>query len=804
MSFDTPPDSEDEETPDWLKNLGSEEPESDAAKSTNDSDNKTQSEGWLESNSTGDENNAPDWLANIQGSESANDLPGKRSGIPATDDDSSNWLENIRSKESNKSEIPVDKSADYIDRINLLKAEDNSPDQEGGSVETDWLSGLGGENQADPQDDDNQDWLAGIIGKTKPDPAQELPSKATEKKGSQPSPDPLIENEKHDSIPEETPEWLNELEERKTGELAITAGLHLAEEEDDGPPTEEAPDWVKDSGSLSGAFSTPPEEAEENKGLPNWLSDAGNAEETTPKDEKTAFVTDTLRDGNIEKPAERIEENPQSTPVEPEKELGEVPSWLSDLQESAPDIGMQEDISDFEQISGALAFTDAPEDPASILDPTDLPDWLSEAGVHDLAPDEELPESPPVQLAPIDSGVDIAPGDLPSWLKAMRPTGLENASLADFPAIPPATGETISGSEESIGPLAGLVNVLPAEPGAVQFGQSLPHSIGLNITETQKSHVSVLQEMIMTEAEASPVNRRSVEVPQRALRWIIAALLYFLIFISIFIRSEGMPFPDPLAKPEGIRATTDLVNTLPSGAPVLLAFEYRPGLSGELEAASVAMIDNLITRGAQLILLSTQPTGPGLGERFLQNTQSHHLYITNPENSYKNLGYLSGIGAGLTNFSDNPQATILLTNEDGTSVWDQPPLFGINNIRDFAMVIVITDDADIARVWIEQVQPHLVDPSNKKAAVPLVMVVSAQAEPFVRPYFESSPRQVNGLISGIKGGAQYESGLSNNLAREYWDSYNIGIALTIVIIIIGSLFNLSRAFLSSRKKARTK
>jgi hypothetical protein len=79
-------------------------------------------------------------------------------------------------------------------------------------------------------------------------------------------------------------------------------------------------------------------------------------------------------------------------------------------------------------------------------------------------------------------------------------------------------------------------------------------------------------------------------------------------------------------------------------------------------------------------------------------------------------------------------------------------LENINALADFTLVVVITDDPDVARSWIEQVEPELDD-------TPLIMVLSAQAKPLVYPYFTSVPKQVNGIVSGVVGGAFYERGI---------------------------------------------
>jgi hypothetical protein len=77
------------------------------------------------------------------------------------------------------------------------------------------------------------------------------------------------------------------------------------------------------------------------------------------------------------------------------------------------------------------------------------------------------------------------------------------------------------------------------------------------------------------------------------------------------------------------------------------------------------------------------------------------------------------------------------------------------------------------------------------------MVLSAQAEPMVRPYYETSPRQVSGMISGLAGGAAYES-ISGNIgvSRQYWDAFGMGSISAVGIILAGALVSLVMALLS--------
>ena len=138
---------------------------------------------------------------------------------------------------------------------------------------------------------------------------------------------------------------------------------------------------------------------------------------------------------------------------------------------------------------------------------------------------------------------------------------------------------------------------------------------------------------------------------------------------------------------------------------------------------------------------------------------------------------------GIRAFAQNPvlAAPVDIYNQPA---WSSPLLQGAGALNQFAAIILITDDADAARSWVEQTQ-------DARGAVPLIVIASAQAAPLVQPYYQSG--QVTGLISGLYGGAifeqQYNSGRPGN-ARNYWDAYSFGMLLAMVLVLGGGLVNL--------------
>ena len=69
---------------------------------------------------------------------------------------------------------------------------------------------------------------------------------------------------------------------------------------------------------------------------------------------------------------------------------------------------------------------------------------------------------------------------------------------------------------------------------------------------------------------------------------------------------------------------------------------------------------------------------------------------------------------------------------------------------------------------------------------PLVVVLSAGAEPLVRPYFEGSDRTIGGILSGLPAAVAYE--LRNGrpgLAQERWDAFGSVMLAAELVLLAG-------------------
>jgi len=126
-----------------------------------------------------------------------------------------------------------------------------------------------------------------------------------------------------------------------------------------------------------------------------------------------------------------------------------------------------------------------------------------------------------------------------------------------------------------------------------------------------------------------------------------------------------------------------------------------------------------------------------------------------------------------------------------------PPLQGIQRLSDFAAIIILTDNADSGRVWIEQTGSMI-------GNTPMLMVISAQAEPMILPYYDSG--QIKGLVTGLAGGEAYEKTFvrpdaQTGLAQRYWNSFSAGTLVAELLIVSGAVWNAVIAWRTRRDKS---
>lgn len=797
--------------PAWLKNARQSKEEQDASSPKEEKrEEKTPLPSEEEPEEDEPEEDSLDWLAGLDADDEDED------------DETAEWLANLQSglgAEGDAQEEPPPETPALEEQITAGEAPHPS-DLEEPPIQTgelpDWISDLQADAEATQKDD----------SLPLPDLPDEDKSEFVEKKAGA------------DAIKTgDLPDWLSDLSKEETDETPAVQPASDVEEDAGSPErdaAEDAPDWMADlepsadaeaespAPSMEGdddlpdwmSALEPPGEAEEEKeeespapsveegeDFPDWLSAlpaedfSGAGEEAESADFGVdidkAEASEKARDAasppaeeefpdwlsKMEKPAAGALDEAKPEEAQDEKEAvsseeagEERPNWLDSLTAVE---GEQAE----EELSSSPVFVEADDDFDDLGDDEEeifgieMPDWLSRIGSEDIEEEGEAQGEARVS----GEEADLSDADLPDWVQAMRPV---ESVVAD--SSKSAADEFVASS----GPLAGLSGVLPASPGLGEISKPRAYSIKLQVSESQQKSAAVLEELLAEEDASgfTGTSKRKFSVP--LVRWFIAVLLFFVVGFSIYSQSQIAP-PPQFALPE-IGDAIEVINQLPAEGRALLVFDYEVGFSGEMEAVSLPVVEHLMLRGQKMAFLSTTPMGPALAEDFFAKTQSAEQYSRGED--FVNLGYLPGNASGMASFLNDPRGAVSVSAEEGTM------MSAVDRIDDFSVIVILTDDVEKGRFWIEQ-------SASVVEKTPLLMVVSAQAEPIMYPYYASG--QVAGLVSGLSGGATYETmqGL-DGLSRKYWDSYSLGLLVAEILIPIGALINFLAVLRARRKNGK--
>jgi len=328
--------------------------------------------------------------------------------------------------------------------------------------------------------------------------------------------------------------------------------------------------------------------------------------------------------------------------------------------------------------------------------------------------------------------------------------------------------------------------VIPSAP----IGSSLrpkAFSLKLQVTDDQQASAALIEQIIASETATSAVSAATVVASQRMLRWVLSAL--FVVVLG-FVAGLGWQNFDIIAPGQAeVSQLSNLIGSVPDSSPVLLVMDYEPAVAGELAAGAGPILDQLaLSRNSTFTFLSMSPNGSAMVEHLLSSTK-----ITAPVSDdasvsglgyqageqYFNAGFLPGGSAGVLGFIDDPVKMMPNVSTIGA----------VENFSNFGVVILLTDNSESGRVWVEQLEiskqmhPEL-------ASKPLIIVSSSQAGPMLEPYASSG--QVDVLINGLSDAAKYEfvNQSRPGLARTYWDSFGVGLMMAVLSIVLGSIWNI--------------
>lgn len=631
---------------------------------------------------------------------------------------------------------------------------------------------------------------------------------------------------------DDLPEWLNtdiglekpELDLSASAEEAMFSEIVQSNQEN------ELPEWLKINGETS--KDTLAEVKESDTSIPDWLHSINTSQENPLLDEKLErtdqdskedeFMDSDLLFNKLEihvdttndhaKDEEHLDLEKKSPEIEKSESNISTPAFIIEENELPTEKPFLLDDEDAQLFRDSTQFDEeylsAARNGLEDIEPLstqngdvdsvpfsfeDIPDWLEKVRLDELDTDiekfsQESEEAQPLPEPKIDktSTNDISKGNLPEWLKAIRPIEVVTPDVSDL---------KYSKRVEKAGPLAGLKGVLSTEDISSLYTTSSLTAININITEKQKAQAKLLEEIV------SPVNLQTTHEHKKSsesnlLSVVIPAIFLLLMIFSLFINQNIFNFPVQIPA-ETVRfhnILTGFLNQNQTQENILLISEVDASASPEVSLISKSVIENLYLNNHRISYLSTNPNGIIVAKNILENgTLSVPSY--NFSDNIINLGYLPANHVGIQSFLSNPQKTIP-SNFEGTEIWTSTYLSDLRSITNFDLFILLTDNSEKARLWIEQIE--LFAPE-----VGFLVIATTQSTPLLSPYVEAN--QIDGMIGGITESRAFNSLV--NTESEDLSRFTFILQLAVLIIIIfllsGSLvtiFSNMKTLIHEKKK----
>lgn len=285
-----------------------------------------------------------------------------------------------------------------------------------------------------------------------------------------------------------------------------------------------------------------------------------------------------------------------------------------------------------------------------------------------------------------------------------------------------------------------------------------------------RERMKILTSMVGLEGKSNYISRTSKGKKKNFSR-IIIFLIVMLLLIFTLLRESSATQPSGEMQPTVLALYNRIENLTPLDK-VIVALDYQPAVSSELDLVSQPVLQHLAEQDTRITILSTRLEGSWLGDSLFENTERLGLKFSSQE-----IIYLPGGKLG---------ALLLSMGEQGLSPsWHQYFQSKVGDLSDYKLILVLVDNYQNARNWIELIQPQIKD-------VPIAMITSSQETLLLEPYWESG--QLTGLLAGFNEANLYASNLNldQNEVSDY-KAFQVGVLVMLVFMVIGLILNIGKS-----------
>lgn len=269
---------------------------------------------------------------------------------------------------------------------------------------------------------------------------------------------------------------------------------------------------------------------------------------------------------------------------------------------------------------------------------------------------------------------------------------------------------------------------------------------------------------------------------QRLLR--IDRRLIFLLVAVLTLAFILHPVGLALRVSPEVQSIYDHLERLPEGSVFLLSMDFDPASKPELAPMAVALLRHAFAKRLRVMVMTLWVTGTGLAESILTATAREAGKAAGTD--YVFLGFTPGSVNVIINMGQD-LAKAFPKDQAGRPLGELPMMQGIRSLRDVQYVVSLGAGTPGVEAWYVY--------GKEKYGFELGGGVTAVSAAGLYPLLQTG--QINGLMGGLRGGAEYETLLGRRgKATAGMDAQSATHVLILVMILIGNL-----GYLLTRRRA---
>jgi hypothetical protein len=246
----------------------------------------------------------------------------------------------------------------------------------------------------------------------------------------------------------------------------------------------------------------------------------------------------------------------------------------------------------------------------------------------------------------------------------------------------------------------------------------------------------------------------------------------------------------PIRTSQEVRGVYDYIEGLPEGSVFLLSLDFDPASKPELHPQAIAILRHAFRKNLRVIAMTLWVTGTGLADQIISQVAAEMGKQNGKD--YVFLGWSPGGSAVIVNMGQDLY-TAFPTDYGAKATKGLPVLAGVNSLRDVNYAVSLAAGNPGVEAWYVF--------GKDKYKFELGGGCTGVIAPGLYPLLRSG--QINGLIGGLRGAAEYE-GLVGQKGRAIagMDAQSATHLAIIMLVLTCNLFYFSLRR-SERQQTRT-